>query len=107
MAPVPHSRIRRTPGGQRPQPTPASYVERGVAVETIQGILGQMLLVLAALAVVLFALILVLMEANYVLRLGRELARRWKSDGLDSDSSDLPTANTHDAQCPREERAVR
>ncbi len=52
-------------------------------MDTIQATLGQALLVLVALAVVLFTLILLLVEADYILRLGGKLVRRWKSGGSD------------------------
>jgi hypothetical protein len=37
--------------------------------------------VLASLAVVLLAVILVLVEADFILRLGGKLTRRWRSSG--------------------------
>jgi hypothetical protein len=43
-------------------------------VDAVQATLGEMLLVLAGLAVVLLAVILVLAEVDLILRLGRRLA---------------------------------
>ena len=54
-------------------------------MDAIQEKLGDVLLVLAGLALVLLALILLLVEANLILRLGRRLAVRWRSGGLDPD----------------------
>jgi hypothetical protein len=44
-------------------------------VDALQTILGEVLLVLAGLAVVLLAVILVLVEAHVILRLARKLAQ--------------------------------
>lgn len=44
-------------------------------MDAVQATLGEMLLVLAGLAVVLLAVILVLAEAHLILRLGRKLTR--------------------------------
>jgi hypothetical protein len=54
---------------------------RDVAVDEIQATLGGALVVLASLAVVLLAVILVLVEADFILRLGGKLTRRWRSSG--------------------------
>ena len=73
-------------------------------MDTIQVTLGQALLVLVGLAVVLFTVILLLVEADYLLRLGQKLARRWKSDGSDPTGSDPSNPDqaipkhTHDEQ---------
>jgi hypothetical protein len=48
-------------------------------VDAIQEKLGEVLLVLAGLAVVLFAVILLLVEADVILRLGGKLAGRWRA----------------------------
>lgn len=76
-------------------------------MDTIQATLGQALLVLVALAVVLFTLILLLVEADYLLRLGRKLGRRWKSGGSDPDGSGPQAANKGDADRPRDEHEAR
>lgn len=60
--------------GRPPTQCPTSS-EGGVAVDALQAILGEVLLVLAGLAVVLLAVILVLAEAHLILRLGRKLTR--------------------------------
>jgi hypothetical protein len=76
-------------------------------VETIQATLGQALLVLIALAVALFTLILLLVEADYILRLGQKLARRWKSCGSGPDGSDSSVADNGRTDRPRDEQAAR
>jgi hypothetical protein len=67
-------------------------------MDTIQAMLGQALLVLVALAVLMFALILLLLEADYLLRLAGRLASRWKSGRLqptrayaDQDGAERPS----------------
>lgn len=50
-------------------------------MDAIQAKLGEALLLLASLAVVLLALIVVLVEADCILRLGGRLTRRWRSSG--------------------------
>jgi hypothetical protein len=62
-------------------------------VDTIEGTLGQVLLVLAGVAIVLLAVILILLEADYILRLGRRVVRRRRSTGLGSSDSHQPTAD--------------
>jgi hypothetical protein len=54
--------------------TRAAGNQGGAAVEVVQATLGEVLLVLAGLAVVLLAVILVLAEVDLILRLGRRLA---------------------------------
>lgn len=75
-------------------------------MDPLQGTLGQTLLVLIALAVVLFTIILLLVEADYILRLGGKLARRWKSGGLEPGDSDPPAMDDVTTQCRRDERAA-
>jgi hypothetical protein len=48
-------------------------------VDTVQGTLGQALLVLVGLAVLLFAVILVLVETDYLLGRLEKLRRRWRA----------------------------
>lgn len=48
-------------------------------MDAIQEKLGEVLLVLAGLAVVLLAVILLLVEADLILRLGGRLAVRWRA----------------------------
>jgi len=76
-------------------------------VDTIQATLGQALLVLVALAVVLFTLILLLVEADYILRLGGKLVRRWKSGGSDPDGSDSSAVDKGDAERPHDDQEAR
>jgi|RhiMetdeSRZDD1v2_1073273.scaffolds.fasta_scaffold1275936_3 hypothetical protein len=66
-------------------------------MDTIQATLGQALLVLIALAVVLFTLILLLVEADQILRLSGKLIRRWKSSGADPDGKS-GSKHPHDGQ---------
>lgn len=56
-------------------------------MDTIQATLGQALLVLIALAVVLFTIILLLVESELILRLGGKLVRRWRSGGAGPDGN--------------------
>lgn len=76
-------------------------------MNTIQGTLGQVLLVLVGLAVVLFAVILLLVEADYILRLGGRLARRWKHGRLNPNGSNAPATNNRGAERVRHEHEVR
>jgi hypothetical protein len=62
-------------------------------VDTIEGTLGQVLLVLAGVAIVLLAVILILVEADYILRLGGRLVRRCRSTGLNLSDSHPSTAD--------------
>lgn len=48
-------------------------------MDTVQGTLGQALLVMIGLAVLLFAVILVLAETDYLLGRLQKLRRRWKA----------------------------
>jgi hypothetical protein len=53
-------------------------------VDTIQSILGDVLLVLAGLGLVLFAIILLMVQANVIVCLGGKLTRSLRSgDGAD------------------------
>jgi hypothetical protein len=76
-------------------------------VDALQGAVGQILLVVVALAVVLFTLILLLVEADYILRLCGKLARRWKSYRLDPDGSAPSAIEDRTAERPRDKQAVR
>jgi hypothetical protein len=99
---------RRTgPPASRGGPPGSRYRGRGVAVDTIQTTLGQALLVLIGLAVVLFALILLLVEANYIVRLSRTLIRRLKSSGPDPTDSDSSAAASGYTQRPHDEQEAR
>lgn len=69
-------------------------------MDTLQASLGQALLVLMGLAVVLLALILLLIEANYIVHLGGKLAGRFRTGGSDSGGSSSPTSQEDDAERP-------
>jgi hypothetical protein len=57
--------------------------EGSVAVDVIQERLGDALLLLAGLAVVLLAVIVLLVELNFILRLGGKVTQRLRSSGPD------------------------
>jgi hypothetical protein len=63
---------RDTRGRHDPYPRSA---EKGQAVDTVQETLGAALLLLGSLAAVLFAVILLLLEAKVILHLGGQLNR--------------------------------
>jgi hypothetical protein len=67
-------------------------------VNPLQALLGDVLLVLAGLAVVLLAVIFLLFEVDLILRLGRNLARRLGPDRPD------PAAGMQASQEPAVER---
>lgn len=67
-------------------------------MDAIEGTLGQVLLVLAGLAVIQLAVILILVEADYILRLGAKLVRRWKSAELDLSDSHRPSVDRGHAE---------
>jgi hypothetical protein len=68
-------------------------------VNLLQTLLGDVLLVLAGLAVVLLAVVLLLCEVDLILRLGRKLARRLGPNRPDPGSDD-----TQASQDPAVER---
>jgi hypothetical protein len=76
-------------------------------VDRIEALLGQALLVLVALAVVLLTIIVLLVEANYILRLARKLARRWRSWGSGITDSDSGPVDGRDIERPRDEQEAR
>jgi hypothetical protein len=61
-------------------------------VNTLQETLGQALLVLVGLVVILFAVIVLLVEADYIVRLGGKLTRRWR-DWISRGSGSPATKN--------------
>lgn len=73
-------------------------------MDAIQEKLGEVLLVLAGLAVVLLAVILVLVEADVILRLGGRLALRWRSGGSDPARARREAGDPVDSNCAREEQ---
>jgi hypothetical protein len=85
----------------KPTPARAEAQKGDVAMDTVQGSLGQVLLVLAGLAVVLFAVILVLIEADFILDRLDKLARRWEATRGGGVSSEPPTSQD-DNQRPRD-----
>ena len=76
-------------------------------MDTIQVTLGQALLVLAGLAVVLLVVILLLVEADCILRLGGKLARRWKSGGSDPTGSHPSIVDQGNRESAHDEQGVR
>ena len=84
-------RTERSAAAADPAIQPAQ--EGDAAVDTIQTTLGQALLVLIGLAVLLFTLILLLVEAHYIVRLSRQLVRRLRSSDPNLNGSDSPTAD--------------
>jgi len=75
-------------------------------VDTIQGTLGQALVVLVAMALVLFVIILVLVEADYILGQLQKLAQRWRATRPSAASSDPPTSGKSHAKTPRDGQGV-
>jgi hypothetical protein len=56
-------------------------------VDTIQVIFGNLLLLLAELAAISFAVIVLLLQANLIVRLGKRLTRRRRHRDLDGTPS--------------------
>lgn len=107
VALMPHRR-EGDPGGQLPRPTPLGRQRRrGVAVNAIQATLGQLLLLLIGLVAVLFVLILLLVEAHYIVRLSRRLVGRLRSGDSEPDDSGSPTAHGDPTQRPHDQQEVR
>lgn len=75
-------------------------------MDTIQGTLGQALVVLIAMALVLFAIILVLVEADYILGQLQKLTQRWKATRPGAASSGPPTSDKSHAKTPRDGRGA-
>jgi hypothetical protein len=89
MIPTNEDRLRRRLTTAR---RPASAVDpdqrpgtsgKGVPVDTIEALLGNLLLVLAGLALVLLAIILLLVQANAIVWLAGRLTQRLRSDDRD------------------------
>ena len=76
-------------------------------MDTIETTLGQALLVLTGLAVVLLVLILLLVEANYIVRLSRTLVRRLTSSGRDPTGPDSSVTDDGHTRRPRDEQEAR
>ncbi len=76
-------------------------------VNAIQATLGQLLLLLNGLVAVLFVLILLLVEAHYIVRLSRRLVDRVRSDEPDPDDRGSPTAHGDPTHRPLDQQEVR
>jgi hypothetical protein len=75
-------------------------------VDTIQGTLGQALLVVIAVAVLLSAVILVLVEADYILGRLEKLARRLQATAPGPTNSEPPASDQTDAERPNDGQGV-
>jgi hypothetical protein len=75
-------------------------------VNTIQVTLGQVLLLLVGLAVVLFILILLLVEAHYIVRLSKQLGYRFRSIDPESDGSTPAAVRGGSSDVSRDEQEV-
>jgi hypothetical protein len=76
-------------------------------VDTIEATLGQALLLLIGLAVVLFILILLLVEAHCIVRLSRKLVRRLRSVGPDPAGAGSATPQDDPNELPLDQQEVR
>lgn len=76
-------------------------------MNAIQATLGQLLLLLIGLVAVLFVLILLLVEAHYIVRLSRRLVGRLRSGDSEPDDSGSPTAHGDPTQRPHDQQEVR
>ena len=56
-------------------------------MDSFQAIFGNLLLLLAELAAIFFAVIVLLLQANLIVRLGRRLSRRMRHRDLDGTPS--------------------
>jgi hypothetical protein len=84
----------------------SSGAERGGAVDTIQATLGQVLLVLIGLALVLSVIILLLVEAHYIVRLSRRLGRL-RPDGPDPIGPGSRAAENDHAERRHDDQGIR
>jgi hypothetical protein len=75
-------------------------------VGTAEGTLGQALLMLIGLAILMFAIILVLAEANFILGLLDKLARRWRTTRSGRGGSGPPPPLQRDPERPRNGQGV-
>jgi hypothetical protein len=72
-------------------------------VDTIQVIFGNLLLLLVELAAISLAVILLLLQANLILRLIKRLTRSWRRRGLDgTPSRPSPAGQSYLAGIPEE-----
>ena len=73
-------------------------------MDTIQAILGDVLLVLAGLALILVAVILLLVQANVIVCLGGKLTSSLRSDSRDGAPSSPPAEDRPHANSAPNER---
>jgi hypothetical protein len=77
-------------------------------VNAVEATLGQVLLLLIGLVAVLFVLIVLLVEAHYIVRLSRRLVRRLRSaDNPEPADRGSPTAHGDPTQRPLDQQEVR
>jgi hypothetical protein len=82
----------------------AGNAEKGQAVDAVQTALGVALLLLGGLAAVLFAVILVLLEAKVILRLGGQLNQNLRLLAPPPAGRSLASGRTAPGPGPDEER---
>jgi hypothetical protein len=75
-------------------------------VGTVEGTLGQALLMLIGLAILMFVVILVLAEANFILSLVDRLAHRWRTGRSARDGTGPGGSARPDAERPRHGQGV-
>ena len=73
---------------------------------TVEGTLGQALLMLIGLAILMFVIILVLAEANFILGLVDKLAHRWRTGRSASDGTGPGGSARPDPERPRDGHGV-
>lgn len=71
-------------------------------MDTVEGTLGQALILLANLAVVLFAVIVVLLQADFILGRLEKLSRRWAATWQSTAGSDPPCLDQGDPEPPHD-----
>jgi hypothetical protein len=77
-------------------------------VNAVEATLGQVLLLLIGLVAILFVLIVLLVEAHYIMRLSRRLVRRLRSgDNREPIDPGSPTAHGDPTQRPLDHQEVR
>ena len=76
-------------------------------MNAIEATLGQVLLLLIGLVAVLFVLIVLLVEAHYIVRLSRRLVRRRQSGDAEPVNPGSSTAPGDPAQHPLDQQEVR
>ena len=71
-------------------------------MDTVEGTLGQALILLVDLAIVLFAVIVVLLQADFILGRLEKLSRRWAATWQGTAGSDPPRPDQGDPEPPRD-----